>query len=126
MSETKMFKGTMKEVALPDGQSVEQFAEKALRDKGVDDPWDGDWLSTLTLDYQDKFAFVGDKLYEMMDYKDISDEDICDASRNSDGSISFVVRYYNGGCGFDEVLEDAVEELSKEETNRQQGGVKYH
>ena len=30
-------------------------------------------------------------------------------SKNEDGDFDFEVRYYNGGCGFDEAIERAFE-----------------
>lgn len=37
-----------------------------------------------------------------------SDSDIFVSSKNKDGSINFEVRYYNGGCGFDKAIDEAL------------------
>jgi hypothetical protein len=34
--------------------------------------------------------------------------DVFNSHKNADGSIDFEVRYYNGGCSFDEAIEEAL------------------
>lgn len=37
--------------------------------------------------------------------------DVFQSNKNSDGTISFQVQYYNGGCGFSEALEYALSNM---------------
>lgn len=39
-------------------------------------------------------------------------DDIFRASKNEDGSISVELKYYNGGCSFDEALECALDKMN--------------
>lgn len=41
------------------------------------------------------------------------EDDIYTAELNNDGSIEFEVKYYNGGCGFNEAIETAIEVINK-------------
>lgn len=49
-------------------------------------------------------------LYKVED-KGLNGEDIYEATSNEDGSISYTVQYYNGGCGFDEALDYAIKKI---------------
>ena len=51
-------------------------------------------------------------------FKDISDDDIFEANLNKDGSISYIVSYYNGGCCFEEALETAIEKLEGDKNDK--------
>lgn len=33
--------------------------------------------------------------------------------KNPDGTLSYIVKFYNGGCGFNEALEAAYERIKK-------------
>lgn len=43
---------------------------------------------------------------EKEDYE--PNEDIFTSTENKDGTINFEVKYYNGGCGFNEAIEEAI------------------
>ena len=67
----------------------------------------GDFVDVIKDKFTYTYVVVADKIYkvEMEDKED--NEDIFEASRESDGTISFTVKYYNGGCGFNEAIEEA-------------------
>ncbi len=113
MSETEMITGKMREIILSKEITFEKFAKRILKSKGINEYWGDDWLDTLTLDYENEYAYINGKLYEMIDYKsyDIGDS-VFEAVKNADNTISFVVSYYNGGCSFNEALETAIENLT--------------
>lgn len=39
------------------------------------------------------------------------DDDIFNATQNLDGTIDFHVMYYNGGCSFNEAIEEAISNM---------------
>jgi len=62
----------------------------------------------------DTIVKVNGMFYEILDHVSARDEqDIMEATENPDGTISFILQFYNGGCGFEEALECALEETIK-------------
>lgn len=51
--------------------------------------------------------------YQLVEHYETRDsgEDICESSLNDDGSINFILQFYNGGCGFGEMFEEAINNL---------------
>lgn len=105
MSETEHQVGTLK----PTNKTVEQYCG------GVDltDSWADDIQEYFTDKYYRKAYVIDNMVYEV-ECKDFGEEDIFTAVKNGD-NIDFVVKFYNGGCSFDEALEQAIENLNKEE-----------
>ena len=89
----------------PTGQSVEHYV------KGCDIPSYYESNQEYFDDaFQGKAYSIGGIVYEV-ETKDIEGEDIATSSRNDDGSIDFQVKFYNGGCSFNEAIEDALKKL---------------
>ena len=110
MSETETIQGLLRPVDV--GNSMEQWckAELHARDKmfrpGEYENYKEQLLDVLC----DYFVEVNDVLYQFTS-ENHTYEDIFRASENSDGSISFLVKYYNGGCSFGEALEVAINRI---------------
>jgi len=62
-----------------------------------------------------EYAVHNDKIYEVhIEEQDPDPNDIFNATHDPDGTINFVIRYYNGGCGFNEAIGYALDGLDKE------------
>lgn len=62
----------------------------------------------------EKYVIVDNNIYEIIQDKDVDDYgDIFEATENIDGTIDYTLRYYNGGCGFPEAIEYALNKLNK-------------
>jgi len=61
----------------------------------------------------EKYSEINGKIYEIQDTHYDPDDDIFDMEENDDGTLSYNVRYYNGGCGFEEALEYAAQRMNK-------------
>lgn len=63
-----------------------------------------------------EYVFYKNVIYRVDNYS-FSDDDfyINKFIKNSDGSIDFVSMFYNGGTGFDEELQDGLDELLNKE-----------
>lgn len=60
----------------------------------------------------EEYFIHGENLYRVIDHEESdSEEYFMKLIRNSDGSISFIGQFYNGGTCFSEMLEDALSEL---------------
>lgn len=53
------------------------------------------------------------EIYEV-ERRDMEDSDIFEMQKNPDGTLGFVVQYYDGGCGFEEAIETAHKRMSNE------------
>ncbi len=113
MSDYEHHEGKIRKVHPFVGESFAQMIERiAVSDGCTDgnydeyfrDELDGQYLKTKT------------ELWEIFDHVDKGDTDMfCRLSLNSDGSFSFVTRFYNGGTYLAEMLEDEIAELNKGE-----------
>lgn len=120
MSETVHYQGKVREVLPLEGKTLEETAQTIC--EKLDIPlsdytkrWkDGSWVFELSDNQYDKFVMVGDKLYEILEKKDVDpDSDIIRAEDIGNNEFTFELRYYNGGAGFDECLEEAIKKLGK-------------
>jgi hypothetical protein len=58
--------------------------------------------------YYKKAVLIRGKVFTVKKDEIDSDGDIFYSKKNDDGSIDFEVKYYNGGCSFDEAIETAL------------------
>lgn len=89
MSETEHRKGTLK----PTGKTLKQYAP----------------LADDVLDLDESAVEIDGLVYEVEEVKIDPYDDIFESSKNEDGSINFEVKYYNGGCGFNEAIVYALD-----------------
>lgn len=61
---------------------------------------------------EDSLYRIDGKVYKLVDHVELED-DMFLFNKNSDGSISFAVEFYNGGTCLREVLEDGVKRICK-------------
>ena len=61
-------------------------------------------------DIDDYFGING-KVYRIEDTRFDEEDDLLVMGENPDGSLEYLVRFYNGGCGFGEALEDSYNKL---------------
>jgi len=61
------------------------------------------------------YVSIFEDFYKLVDHKKDKDgvEEISEATRNADGSISFILQYYNGGCCLEESLENAMTNIKE-------------
>ena len=91
MSQTEQYKG----ILTPTGKTLSEYRPD------IDDIDDLDETEVL----------IDGKVYtvERTAYEDY--DDIFEAERLSDGKISFHVKYYNGGCGFSEAIDESIKNM---------------
>ena len=76
-----------------------------FKDYDIDNEWIGGESEGSTISANGDF-------YQIIKSKDFDYEDIYEASHNEDGTVSYVLKYYNGSCGFQEALEEALNNLT--------------
>ena len=112
MSETVHYKG--KAVLISQGEQAEIDAKIILAEKGKErDSYYSTNIEYLVGDYYQEYFY--DKktkgLYNIEYEEHELDQEIIRAEEKEDGSIEFELRYYNGGAGFDECLQEAFNKL---------------
>lgn len=99
MSETEHYKGKL----IPTGKTLEEFLE------GKNMPsFYTDKMEYFEDEYSTKFYCIENLIYEVESeiYEDC--DSIFESHKNKDGTINFDIKYYNGGCGFNEALHEAI------------------
>jgi len=102
MSETEHWKGKL----ISTGKTISEFVstdEIPPYYKDDEDYFEDQYYRTAYM--------IGGIVYEIKMEEVNSDGDIANAACNSDGSIDFEVRFYNGGASFSEMIEQATDLL---------------
>ena len=59
----------------------------------------------------EEYTEINGKIYKIQDKEFDPDSDIFEMEKNEDGTLDYHVRFYNGGCGFEEALSTAAMDL---------------
>ncbi len=117
MSDYETRKGKCKEVMKNENESYSDFYIRLIRTYSSknDDISDFDEEDLRWHIYDNNIAVLNDKYaYVIVSEDDIDGyADIFNASKNEDGTIDFLLRYYNGGCSFNEALTTAINKMNK-------------
>lgn len=115
MSEMEFRIGRVKEVSV-DAVGFEGKIRQLAEDTGRDHNDFLDYKDNFTeeyMEYRCGYEWVNGKIYELLEDKDFENDDICIAERSEDGTISYKLKYYNGGTCFSEMLEEAISRMEK-------------
>ncbi len=113
MSDMEAHKGKLVPMDLT-GNSLDELAENACMQLGLGEPDDNEtWVEHLRDKGYRKIYIHGDIIY-LIQNTELDAFGFTEADKNSDGSINYVMFYYNGGASFDEALDGAVERLEDE------------
>lgn len=102
MSETVHYKGTLRLLERLENETLEEQIQRILC-KNELPSYAESWEECLYSDYYKEYAINNNILYKV----EIDDYDIFNIHKNTDGTYDFDVMYYNGGCSFDEAIEEA-------------------
>ena len=112
MSEIEHYRGILKEVARLDDESLESQCKRLLHDDKLRS-YEATYTDALLDRNYQIYIIKNDVLYEVSKVALGPDGDIFNMYKNNDGTLSFEVRYYNGGCGFDEAIEEAFSNMKE-------------
>ena len=110
MSETEAWKGVIVVVPRKEYETLEEQCRRITAKEGYE------WDEEESIEYnfyeafwqERKYVVVEDQVYMILSKEDIMYNDIFEATKNSNGTINFLVKYYNGACGFTEAIETAI------------------
>jgi hypothetical protein len=107
MSETVHYKGVL--VPIKSNGDMEKDCESILTEYGFcKSNHHDDFKDAVEDELYKKVAIIGEQIFKV-EMKEIDPyDDIILSSKNDDGSINFEVKYYNGGCSFNEAIEEAL------------------
>ena len=117
MSDYETRKGKCKEVMKHEDESYSDFCIRIIKtySSKKDDISNFDEEDLRLYIYDNDIAVLNKNYaYVIISEDDIDDyADIFHASKNEDGTIDFLLKYYNGGCSFDEALITAIDKMNK-------------
>lgn len=111
MSETVFMQGKLIPVK-SESTDLEEIAMQVCSERGwVKDEDSDSYIEILREEGYKEYVVIGDVIFRVqVDHKDPY-EGIFQASKNDNGSYDFLVRYYDGGCSFDEVVKKAIQNI---------------
>lgn len=116
MSDVVHYKGKIRKVDKLPGESLEDVCKRVANQRGFHEltRWCDTWVELVSDEAYGECAIIDDELFLVEGIKkDLYDQDVFCASKNSDGSFNFEVRYYNGGTSFDEAIEKALKNMEE-------------
>jgi len=114
MSEIETHKGKLVPMIL-DGWTPEERAESACKKFGFElGSCYESWLDCLKDEGYGKVYIRGSVTYEVQDEK-LDPYGYAQATKNKDHTIDYCLSFHNGGAGFDEALDSAMDNVIKEE-----------
>lgn len=117
MSQTELHIGKLRKITLKENQSLEDFYKEKLEEINITKlrSYDNDWEDAFRDAYQDKYFIVNDTIWEAFEHEEKDDsDDIYELKENPDGTLSFVMKFYNGGTCLSECMEEELENYLKE------------
>ena len=123
MSETETVKGKIKIFKKNIDETLSQYVTRFIKKKNLEQPsniTDENAYEIFCEYFYKECVIINDVIYEVIENVNYDDgDDIFDATLQQDGTIDYVLKYYNGGCSFGEALEYALEKLNTEKnTNK--------
>ena len=109
-SETRI--GKIKLIEKLENETLEQQCKRVLVMKQLDNYYDS--YEEAIMDCNDKYIIHNNNVYEVIEDREQEDCDIFEANSNADGTISYTISYYNGGCCFNEAIGRSLKKLNRQ------------
>jgi hypothetical protein len=116
MSNTETHIGKLRKVDFQ-GKPREEWCQEKCQELEITEiaSYNNSWEEQLRDDAYEKYFFVNDGIWEVFDHVSKDDyDDIYQITPNSDGTLSFVMQFYNGGTCLSECIEEELEKLNIE------------
>lgn len=89
----------------------EEYGRKYTESLYSPEDYISDFMEEIYYDY----VLLDDRIYEVVEINDLEDCNIYELHDNKDGTMNFVLSYYNGGESFDEAIEEAYERMKNDD-----------
>jgi hypothetical protein len=114
MSQTELHFGKLRKVELKENKTIDDFFKEKLLEVGINDikSYHKNWEDAFKDKFYEKYFIVNNVIWEVFDHieKDDSD-DIYEITKNPDGTLSFIMKFYNGGTCLSECIEEELERI---------------
>lgn len=114
MSQTELHIGKLRKVELEQNQSLEDFYKEKLKNIGITElrKYDNDWEDAFRDEFYEKYFVINNVIWEIFDHEEKDDsDDIYELKPNEDGTLSFIMKFYNGGTCLSECIEEELKKL---------------
>lgn len=108
MSQQETRIGKVRLVEKLENETLEEQCKRLLNNIQLD-KW-CDTYEKMMYDCDD-YAICNGNIYEVIKNECYDYSDIFISNKNTDGTISFTLSYYNGSCEFGEALEEAIKNM---------------
>tara|TARA_R110002049_G_scaffold231127_2_gene403427 strand:+ start:21761 stop:22123 length:363 start_codon:yes stop_codon:yes gene_type:complete len=117
MSRTEHHIGTLTEIDMK-GKTIEEFAKELSGKESYQSYYDS-WLDFFRDEFRKTHHYheASGKLYSIEDRELEENADIIRATRKSPDTIEYELKWYNGGAGMNECMNEAINRLLKQEEN---------
>jgi len=114
MSYTETHIGKLRKVEIEESLSVEDWCRNKLQSQNIElSSYNKSWEEQLRDKFYDDYIIINDQIWEIFDHKEYEDDDIFEMIKNEDGTISFTMKFYNGGTCLYECLEEGISNINK-------------
>jgi hypothetical protein len=104
--------GILRKVSRLKNETLEEQCKQLLNVDEFDDYYES-YQEMFESEFYKKYVIYNDMIYKVEAKQTDPYGDIFVANKNSDGTINFEVQYYNGGCGFSEAIDIALNNMSR-------------
>jgi hypothetical protein len=111
MSEQVSYKGKLKKIT-DKNLSLEEQCKSICKSHNINSlGWHDSYIDVVRFDLDDDYTISNNEIYKILEKKSYDDFEWCIVKKNSDGTYDFDVSYYNGGCSFEEAIENGFDDL---------------
>lgn len=116
MSETVRYEGKLKLVTMALDLSLEERCKLLLEEHYPDHniEYFNNYIDCFKYTMDREYHIDGENIYEIYSKKCNAEDDIFEGEKIGN-DIKFHVMYYNGGCSFDEALDEVMKKVKNDE-----------
>jgi hypothetical protein len=109
MSDYEQHVGKLVKVAPAGDETLEDLMRRILAEENIEmEQYHEDYAECFRDELYEKYVIFNNTVYKV-DAERLEDyDDIMHGVLADNGDIFFTLRFYNGGCGFDEAIEEAI------------------
>ncbi len=115
MSQTELHIGKLRKIELKQNQSLEDFCKNKFETLRLikELPITKDsWVEYFKDEFYEKYFVINNVIWEIFDHEEKDDsDDIYELKPNEDGTLSFIMKFYNGGTCLSECIEEELKKL---------------
>lgn len=115
MSQTETHFGKLRKVEILENQTFEDWCQAKCMEKGIKkiSNYNKNWIEEFKDLFNEKYFIVDGEIWHAFEHIE-SEGDVDVMIPNSDGTITFVQQFDNGGTCLSEIVEDSIKKLKKE------------